>query len=309
MMADSASSLIQYRGRFAPSPTGPLHFGSLVSAVASYLQAKANDGQWLVRIEDLDPPRELLGCSDDILRTLEHHGLSWDESILYQSQRTDHYISMMEQLDQQQLLYHCHCSRKSIIKTQQALGISVYPGTCRDQPSDLNQASTVRASVRIRTDDRQLSFVDQLQGHFQQNLAHDVGDFILRRSDGWIAYQLAVVVDDAFQQITEVVRGSDLLDNTPRQILLQKYLGLPTPDYAHHPVATNLEGDKLSKQTFAKAIVQTTPTENIIKALDFLGQNPPDALEFSILDDLWYWAISHWDLKSVPHVMKVAIVN
>lgn len=293
----------QYRGRFAPSPTGPLHFGSLASAVASYLQARSNQGIWLVRIEDIDPPREVPGSSDDILLTLEQHGLHWDESILYQSQQTERYLSALETLDQLRLLYHCQCSRKTIAESQQQLGISVYPGTCRERRIESAQTS----AVRIKTQDRDVAFVDHIQGLYQQNMANDVGDFILRRADGWIAYQLAVVVDDAYQGITEVVRGSDLLDNTPRQIMLQNNLTLVTPHYSHHPVAANLKGEKLSKQSHASPISQTPPLQNLHKVLDFLGQNPPNENEFSGPEELRDWAIIHWNLKSVPNVNQITV--
>ncbi len=285
-----------YRGRFAPSPTGPLHFGSLVSAVASFLQAKSQRGAWLVRIEDIDPPREVVGSSDSILRTLEQHGLHWDEPVLYQSRQTDCYISALENLNQQKLLYHCQCSRKTISDLQQSQGMTVYPGTCRELAISPQQ----NTATRIITENRNLLFTDRIQGEFKQQLAREVGDFVLRRADGLFAYQLAVVTDDALQRITEVVRGSDLLDNTPRQIMLQNHLSLPTPAYAHHPVATNANGEKLSKQTFARPVDESPPLANIIKVLDFLGQNPPASADFASLEELWLWAIAHWDIENIP---------
>jgi glutamyl-Q tRNA(Asp) synthetase len=302
-MANNSVKPDQYRGRFAPSPTGPLHFGSLASAVASYLQARSNHGIWLVRIEDIDPPREVPGSSNDILRTLEQHGLNWDDSVLYQSEQTERYLSALDSLDHQQLLYRCQCSRKTIARSQQQLGISIYPGTCRERRIESNTTF----AIRIKTQDINIAFVDRIQGSHQQNLASDVGDFVLRRADGWIAYQLAVVVDDAFQGITEVVRGSDLLDNTPRQIMLQNSLSLLTPHYAHHPVAANQKGEKLSKQSHANPVDQTPPLQNLHKVLDFLGQNPPDHNDFSRPEELRDWAINHWNLKSVPNITQITI--
>ncbi|WP_455376718.1 tRNA glutamyl-Q(34) synthetase GluQRS [Kaarinaea lacus] len=292
-----------YRGRFAPSPTGPLHFGSLVSAVASYLQARSKSGSWLVRIEDIDPPREMPGSSDSILRTLEQHGLYWDEPVLFQSQQSDRYISALEKLNQQALLYNCRCSRKTISEAQHSLGISIYPGTCRNQSVNV----TPETATRVIADERTFSFEDRIQGEFTQQLAREVGDFVLRRADGLFAYQLAVVIDDAYQRISEVVRGSDLLDNTPRQIMLQDYLALPTPGYAHHPVATNAVGEKLSKQTFARPVDDSPAIQNIVKVLDFLGQNPPEHTEFSSLDTLWDWAILHWDIENIPRQKTITV--
>ena len=302
-MTKSMGNSNLYRGRFAPSPTGPLHFGSLVSAIASYLQARSKNGSWLVRIEDIDPPRETPGSSDSILRTLEQHGLYWDEPVLFQSQQSDRYISALENLNQQALLYHCLCSRKTISEAQHSLGISIYPGTCRRQ----SVKATPDTATRVIADERTFSFKDRIQGEFEQQLAREVGDFVLRRADGLFAYQLAVVIDDAYQQISEVVRGSDLLDNTPRQIMLQDYLTLPTPEYVHHPVATNADGEKLSKQTFAKPVDDSPAIQNIVKVLDFLGQNPPKHTEFSSLDTLWDWAILHWDIENIPRQKTIPV--
>lgn len=304
-MSNPSDNVISYRGRFAPSPTGPLHFGSMVSAVASYLQAKSRNGSWLVRIEDIDPPREVPGSTESILRTLEQHGLVWDEPVLYQSKHFDRYQQTLDKLREQSRLYNCQCSRKTISASQQSLGISVYPGTCRA----LAIESSNKTATRVIVEDITISFNDCIQGEYQQELVVDVGDFVLRRADGLVAYQLAVVVDDAFQQITEVVRGSDLLDNTPRQILLQQYLSYASPDYAHHPVATNSAGEKLSKQTFARPVDNRNPLTNIRKVLDFLGQNPPPVKEFSTLDDLWDWAIRHWNIQHVPRQMAVAVTD
>lgn len=296
---------MEYRGRFAPSPTGPLHFGSLISAVASYLQARNHQGTWLVRIEDIDPPREVAGSSDSILRTLEQHQLYWDESVSYQSQHGERYLDALDQLQQQSLLFQCQCSRKTIAEAQQQQGISVYPGTCRNK-SLKNAAGT---ATRIMVNQQLLAFTDKIQGEFKQNLAKQVGDFVLQRADGLFAYQLAVVVDDAHERITEVVRGCDLLDNTPRQILIQQCLGLSTPSYAHHPIATNQQGEKLSKQTFARPIDETRPIENITKVLDFLQQNPPEAAQFGSLEELWTWAINHWNIDKIQRQQRISVIE
>ncbi|HSI21473.1 MAG TPA: tRNA glutamyl-Q(34) synthetase GluQRS [Methylophilaceae bacterium] len=286
-----------YRGRFAPSPTGPLHFGSLVAAVGSYLEAKSRDGAWLVRIEDIDPPREMPGAADDILRTLEAYGFEWNGPVLYQSRRGDLYDAALEKLDNDRLLYPCACTRREIADSALP-GIEgpIYPGTCR---RGLLAGRTPRA-VRVRVDAVEIEFEDAIQGTIRQNLARDIGDFVLKRADGFFAYQLAVVVDDAAQGITHVVRGSDLLDSTPRQMYLQQLLGWSTPNYAHLPVATNAAGEKLSKQTLAQPLDPKQPTPALWQALDFLGQNPPGELAAGALGDLWSWAMAQWDMRLVP---------
>ena len=304
-MSEQLGNLTSYRGRFAPSPTGPLHFGSLISAVASYLQSKTRNGVWLVRIEDIDPPREVPGSSDSILHSLEQHGLHWDETVLYQSKHHERYEAALDALWQQAKLYYCQCSRKMIAEAQQSNDISVYPGTCRN----LSLTASINTAIRVVVENDTLVFNDPVQGTFQQNLIKDVGDFVLRRADGLFAYQLAVVVDDAFQQISEVVRGSDLLDNTPRQMLLQQYLSLETPAYVHHPVAINTAGEKLSKQTFAKPVDSTDALANVHKVLDFLGQNPPSVSNFSSLDDLWQWAFQHWNIERIPGKASIVVTD
>lgn len=286
-----------YRGRFAPSPTGPLHFGSLVAAVGSYLEAKSHNGAWLVRMEDIDPPREISGAADAILRTLEAYGFEWDGPVLYQSRRSELYDAALEKLKNDGLLYPCACTRKEIADSALP-GIEgpIYQGTCRQ---GLPAGRTPRA-MRIRVDANEIVFEDAIQGTLRQNLARDIGDFVLKRADGFFAYQLAVVVDDAAQGITHVVRGSDLLDSTPRQIYLQQRLGLPTPSYAHLPVATNIAGEKLSKQTLAQPLDLAQPDSALWQALDFLGQQPPQALAEKNLADLWTWAAAHWRIDRIP---------
>jgi len=289
-----------YTGRFAPSPTGPLHFGSLIAAVASYCEAKFHQGKWLVRMEDLDKPREIPGAATTILQQLENFGFEWDGAILYQSQRVEAYAAALDQLKQNNLVYPCTCTRKEIADSTSSLGIEglIYPGTCLRQP--LKQRSAL--AWRIKTPDRVISFHDAVQGHISQNLQQDIGDFILKRADGLFAYQLAVIVDDAEQGITHVVRGADLLNSTPRQIFLQQTLHYTTPIYAHVPVANNAAGEKLSKQTLAQPIHSKNCAELLFHALQFLGQNPPESLQSEAKPIIWQWALANWQLDKVPAV-------
>jgi glutamyl-Q tRNA(Asp) synthetase len=286
-----------YRGRFAPSPTGPLHFGSLVAAVASYLAAMSHRGEWLVRIEDLDTPRVVAGAADDILHALESCGMQWDGTVMFQSTRTDAYRAALEKLRASGLVYPCACSRREIADSAVS-GIEgpVYPGTCRD---GLAPGKTARA-WRIDTRGAQFAFDDGVQGRVQQNLESDIGDFVLLRADNLFAYQLAVVVDDAEQGITDIVRGADLLDSTPRQIYLQRLLNFPTPRYCHVPVVVNAAGEKLSKQTLAAAIDPARPLPALVSALRFLGQEPPDSLAQAGVLEFWAWAIPNWKIDRVP---------
>ncbi|MEN8170735.1 MAG: tRNA glutamyl-Q(34) synthetase GluQRS [Pseudomonadota bacterium] len=290
-----------YCGRFAPSPTGPLHFGSLVAAIGSYLQARQQGGSWLVRMEDIDPPREIAGTSDAILHTLEDYGFEWDGPVLYQSSRHEAYLDTLEQLRRDGRSYRCSCSRKQISEEGQRLGLpaGVYPGSCRNAAISQHQ----RHAVRLLTAEQKISFDDVVQGDFSQQIDKEVGDFVLLRADGLFAYQLAVVVDDAYQGITEVVRGSDLLDNTPRQIALQQALGLDTPGYLHLPLVVNESGQKLSKQTFATALSNDNPLPALWQGLAFLGQHPlPELLEGD-LRALWNWAVNNWNSKFIPRTL------
>jgi len=257
-----------YRGRFAPSPTGALHAGSLAAALASWLDARAHDGIWLVRIEDLDPPRELTGAARQILDALAAFGLASDEPPVFQSMRGDLYRQALDRLEASGLVYGCACSRTEIASAQRTLGLPphVYPGTCRGGTG----GRPVRA-LRVRVPDEFVGFTDRACGPYAQNLAREVGDFVVRRADGLWAYQLAVVVDDAEQQITDVVRGADLLENTPRQIWLQCALGLTTPRYLHVPVVTNAQGEKLSKQTGAASLDTDQPLPELQRAWKHLG--------------------------------------
>jgi len=285
-----------YRGRFAPSPTGPLHFGSLVAAVGSYLDAKAHGGEWLVRMEDLDTPRCVPGAADEILRTLDAFGMHGDGPVLYQSTRTEAYRAALEQLRAIGVVYACACTRREIADSAVS-GIDgyVYPGTCREA---LPSGKAARA-WRVNTRGAQTAFEDGLQGRCVQNIEDEIGDFVLLRADGLYAYQIAVVVDDAEQKITDVVRGADLIDSTPRQIFLQRLLGLPTPRYAHLPVAVNAQGEKLSKQTRASAVDTRNPAVEIIKALQFLGFKAPDSLSRARAQDVWEWGFENFDLACV----------
>ncbi|OAM52738.1 tRNA glutamyl-Q synthetase [Methylovorus sp. MM2] len=286
-----------YVGRFAPSPTGPLHFGSLVAALASYLEARSHQGKWLVRMEDLDSAREMPGAADSILKTLDTFGFEWDEAVLYQSQRHEYYASALAQLANTGLAYPCACSRKEISDSAtQGIDGLIYPGTCRHGAPCGKEAK----ALRIKVDDTDIQFEDAIQGNISQNMAKQIGDFVLKRADGFYAYQLAVVVDDAAQHITHIVRGADLLDSTSRQIYLQKRLGFPTPNYAHVPIAANAQGEKLSKQTLAHDINEKTPVDALFLALKFLGQYPPHQLQQTNLKHLWEWAIFHWDLVKIP---------
>ncbi len=306
---------MSYNGRFAPSPTGPLHFGSLIAAIASYCDAKSHGGKWLVRMEDLDKPREMQGAASTILRQLESFGFEWhgeDDStqIMYQSQRTALYENALEKLKQNNHIYPCTCSRKEIADSATTSGIEgvIYPKTCykkwqKNTTREIH-AYTSRmetGSQRIHVEDAiKIGFSDAIQGDVSQHLAVDIGDFILKRADGLFAYQLAVVVDDADQGITHIVRGADLLASTQRQIYLQQLLGLPTPSYAHVPVAVNSAGEKLSKQTLAKPLDANFSATLIVEALQFLGQNPPPDLAKNTIADIWLWAIKHWKITKVP---------
>lgn len=299
----------EYRGRFAPSPTGPLHFGSLVAALGSFLDARHHDGTWLVRMEDLDTPRCMPGAAETILRTLEALGLHWDESVIYQSKRTSAYDEALQQLKDNAAIYPCACTRKEI--SDSALtGIEgpIYPGTCR---SGIPEGKTARA-WRVRTElvDSQptpVEFEDLVLGKQTQDLPKEIGDFVIKRADGLYAYQLAVVVDDAMQRITHIVRGADLLASTPRQIHLQQLLNLPTPQFLHLPVATNIAGEKLSKQTLAPALDISRSNFLLMDALSFLKQNPPAELGTYKNQEILQWGIQNWDrgaLKPERQIFK-----
>jgi glutamyl-Q tRNA(Asp) synthetase len=296
------SSSNTYRGRFAPSPTGPLHFGSLVAALGSYLDAKHHQGTWLVRMEDLDTPRTVPGAADNILHTLERLGLEWDEAVIYQSRRTAAYDAALQQLQATNAVYRCACTRKEIAdSTLHGIDGQIYPGTCRNGVP----AGREERAWRARTSNETIEFNDALQGSITQHLESEIGDFVVKRADGLFAYQLAVVVDDAFQKITHVVRGADLLHSTPRQIHLQQLLGLPVPEYLHLPVATNSAGEKLSKQTLAKPVDLKQAPLLLMQALKFLRQNPPAELAREDITTMVQWGIQNWDRSKLNRVMHI----
>ena len=294
----------QYVGRFAPSPTGPLHFGSLVAALGGCLDARASGGRWLLRMEDVDEPRCSRTAADTIMRALEAFGFEWDGPVMFQSQREDRYRQMLDALRSAGRVYPCACTRRELADSALAHdGAHVYPGTCRE---GLPAGRAARA-WRLRVEAETLCFDDALQGRVCQDLARDVGDFVLLRADGYFAYQLAVVVDDADQGITHVVRGADLLDSTPRQIFLQRCLNFATPAYAHLPIVVTAQGEKLSKQTLAAPVDQGNAESALVRALDFLGQRPPPELGAASVGEIWQWARAHWKLADVPRVRSRAI--
>jgi glutamyl-Q tRNA(Asp) synthetase len=287
-----------YIGRFAPSPTGPLHFGSLVSALASYLDAHHNGGKWLVRMEDLDPPREQAGAADTILRCLKEYGLEWDDAVLYQSERWDIYEDYLSQLRQQGLLYACDCTRQDL----QSMG-GIYNGRCRTRTVDTSLPHAQRMKLYDLplgfpcTDE--LRFSDLIQGEQIQNLRTEAGDQTLKRKDGLYAYQLAVVVDDIEQNITHIIRGSDLLDVTARQIFLFQRLNAPVPAFGHVTLASQTNGQKLSKQNFAPALELKDAGINLWQALAFLGQNPPQELCGAAPGELLSWGKANWNRSAI----------
>jgi glutamyl-Q tRNA(Asp) synthetase len=285
----------RYTGRFAPSPTGNPHLGTLLAAVASYLQARIKRGKWLLRIEDVDTARRIRGADDAMLRTLDKFGFEWDDDVVWQSQRTALYQQALEQLDADGRVFPCTCSRKLLAQTA-ADQYGIYPGTCRSQKLPFPHDH----AVRIRVADIQISFSDAVSGDFQQSLATECGDFVIKRRDGLFAYQLAVVVDDALQGVTEVVRGADLLDSTPRQIFLQRCLDYNQPDYLHIPLILDHDGRKLSKSEGAAELNPDRPVKSIHAALGHLGQQPPAELAQSGLVDVWQWALENWDSRKIP---------
>ena len=290
-----------YVGRFAPSPTGPLHFGSLVAAVASYLQAKAHDGRWLLRIEDIDPPRAQAGASEIIIEALIRYGFKWHGDLSYQSSSLVVHEAALQELTERGLAYPCGCSRRDLEESPRGPLGTIYPGTCR------NGCDASETAIRLRTNNEPVEFDDGLQGPQSQMLESESGDFIIRRRDGLIAYHLAVVVDDALQGITEVVRGIDLMDSTPRQIWLQKQLGYSTPNYIHIPVITHADGNKLSKLTGAAGIPLDNIENTLVAALDALAQAPPPDLAQSDLQEIWSWAIENWRIENLADQQAVSL--
>lgn len=285
-----------YVGRFAPSPTGPLHFGSLIAAVGSFLDAKNHGGRWLLRMEDIDEPRCSQAHADAILRVLEAYGFEWDGEVVYQSRRKERYQAALERLIELGQAYPCACSRREIADSSIA-GIEgpVYPGTCR-----AGLGGRTPRAFRVRVGEEAVCFDDRLQGRHCQKLAAEIGDFVVKRADGFFAYQLAVVVDDHEQAVSHVVRGADLLASTPRQIHLQRLLGYPTPAYLHLPVAVNELGQKLSKQTLARPLEIREAGPMLVSALRFLGQQPEPALAHAKGSEVLAWAREHYSPTAIP---------
>ena len=285
-----------YVGRFAPTPSGYLHFGSLLAALASYLDAHHHRGRWLVRMEDLDTPRNLAGASEHILRTLEAYGLQWDAEIITQSDRLARYQQTIDRWLDQGLAYYCDCSRRTIMAQD-----GIYPGTCRERqlPAAPDHA------VRVKVDQSTLGFTDRLQGFIGQSLASSCGDFIIRRRDGIIAYQLAVVIDDIDQGITDIVRGADLLDSTPRQLWLYHLLQQPAPRYLHVPLIMRHDGEKLSKRLGSAPLAADQAAATLYRALCILTPDPPATLRHAPVRQQLEWAISHWRPQHLPAVRQI----
>jgi len=286
-----------YVGRFAPSPSGPLHFGSLIAAVGSYLQAKSNQGTWLVRIEDLDPPREITGAATNILTTLDAFGLHWDGDVIYQSQRTSAYQEAIAQLNQQGLTYYCHCTRKQI----QAQG-AFYQGHCKHK-----QLTADNAALRVTTTVPVNHFMDELHGKIDIEKALAAEDFIIHRKDGLFAYNLAVVVDDIYQGITQVVRGADLIEPTGRQLYLFEQFSQPAPSYLHLPLVSNVDGSKLSKQNHAPGLDISQAKALLIDAFRFLALPVCNELQDLSIPHLLQWGTEHWSVKNLPRQKSIVL--
>ena len=283
-------------GRFAPSPTGPLHFGSLLAATASYLDAHAQRQPWLLRIDDLDLARNVAGAADEIKRALDAHGLHWDGSPILQSERSELYQHALHSLSQLGLIFYCRCSRR------QLRGHAIYPGICRTQINPVTDAA-----MRIQVNHTVIEFDDPVQGRQRNMLERSTGDFIVRRRDGLIAYQLATAVDDGGDDIDSVVRGADLLDNTPRQIYLMQLLGLTPPNYAHIPTLIHADGSKLSKQTFAEPVNAQDAAANLIRTFTWLGLSPIPEARLWTCADLISWGVEHWHLANVPRQLTLTL--
>ncbi len=285
-----------YRGRFAPTPSGPLHMGSLLTALASYLQARAMDGRWLIRIDDLDTPRNVAGADSVILRQLESHGLEWDEAPRYQTRHIPEYREALNTLSQQQLLYPCTCTRAELARSSiPGPDGPVYAGTCRGKA-----ISTEKHALRLRIADNSLSFEDLLLGRQTRDLTREIGDFVVQRNDGILGYQLACAVDEAGQGISEVIRGSDLLDSTFRQLHVQHLLKLGPARYGHLPLLVGPNGKKLSKQNHADPIDGSSASRNLLQCLIALGQSPSEALVGAAPRELLTWAVAHWQMQQIP---------
>lgn len=288
-------STVRYTSRFAPSPTGHLHLGSVYTALASFLDAKANHGLWQLRFDDLDTPRNMAGATTSILKTLETLGLHWDGTVDYQSQHLEEYQAVLNDLLNTKQIYRCECSRKDVG--------SIYSQRCRNKTI----SADIPHSLRIKTYEKQITFHDGLQGRISHNLALQHGDFILKRRDNIIAYQFAVVLDDLRQNINHIVRGMDLLNETPKQIFLQHVLNLSTPTYSHIPILVNQQGQKLSKQTLAAAVDLTAPNLLLFQLLQLLNQNPPLELHAASVEETLHWAISNWQISTLQGKIQIAV--
>jgi glutamyl-Q tRNA(Asp) synthetase len=289
-----------YIGRFAPTPSGDLHLGSLYTAVASFLDARAHGGSWLLRIEDLDRPREIPGSAAGILRTLEHFGFEWDGSVTRQYDRSERYEDALHRLRSEERTFACSCSRAQLAQVEDDLR---YPGTCRTRPV----AAGMQAAIRVRVDPGHVLFTDRIQGTYRQDVAAAVGDLILKRRDQIYAYVLAVTVDDAAQGVTHIVRGADLLDNTPRQIYLQRLLGLAEPSYAHVPVLTEADGSKLAKSRRSVRLDADSPLPQLLFVFSLLGLAPPSSLKAATIPAAWSWAITQWSVNKVPKRLELRV--
>ncbi|WP_202211029.1 tRNA glutamyl-Q(34) synthetase GluQRS [Pseudomonas paraversuta] len=292
----TASSNPSYIGRFAPTPSGHLHFGSLVAALASYLDARSVGGRWLLRMEDLDPPREMPGAQAAILDALERYGFEWDGELVRQSERHGAYAQVLDRLFSQGLAYACTCSRKQLEGYN-----GVYPGLCRNAGHSMENAA-----IRLRVPELVYGFEDRVQGSFAQHLGREVGDFVIRRRDGLYAYQLAVVLDDAWQGVTDIVRGADLLDSTPRQLYLQELLGLSQPRYLHVPLIVQPDGHKLGKSYRSPPLTASQATPLLLRALRTLGQATDDRLCHASPREVLDWAVTHWNASLIPRTLTLA---
>lgn len=305
LKTSSTSGTQNYIGRFAPTPSGPLHMGSLVCALASYLDAKAQNGQWLLRIEDIDKPREVAGASDKIIHALQTHGLHWDSELTYQSHNTPRYLETVEALQAKRLSYRCDCIRKRLTKLNPG-----YDGFCRDRDIAEETPHALRINLQAASEvlqiNAQVEINDRIQKSFTEDLIHS-GDFMIRRKDGLFSYHLAVVVDDIAQGITDIVRGYDLYECTPHQKFLTQALGAQPVKYAHIPVVSFENGRKLSKQNHAPAIDDSLANENLFQALQLLMLSPPEKLKCDSIENILNWGKEHWDIEALKNKTEIIL--
>lgn len=295
-----------YRGRFAPSPTGPLHLGSLFTALAGYLEARSRGGQWLLRIDDADPYRTQASAADKIQSSLEALGLFWDGPVYFQSRQADRYQDALSSLRAHGQIYACGCSRKDLAETARTIGPQIYPGYCRHKYLTFIEGAH---ALRVVTENLPYGFDDRVQGHIEQDLSRTTGDFVLYRRDGAVAYHLATVLDDAEQNVNDVLRGFDLLDSTPGQIYLQHLLDLPEPGYAHIPILLDASGLKLSKQTSAAEADTRQPNRLLYRLLILLKQSPPAELQTAPAGEILDWATTHWRLSALNGQQHITVAT